>query len=90
MELANAARIIGNLPPNVVTQYPSGRWGFVGRVDGRLAHEALDGSELDARTLRDIASFGPGLFAHKARHRTWNTREEAIEAARELGIEVQS
>lgn len=34
----------GRLPQNCLNHYPSGRWGFVGSVDARLAYVRKDGS----------------------------------------------
>jgi hypothetical protein len=69
-----------NLPENEITQFPSGRWGFVGRVSAQLGYVRNDGSGATAEELQNAVSFGPRLAGLKTR--AWGTREEA-EAARE-------
>ena len=73
------------LPANHVMQFPSGRWGFVGHVDTRLAFVQADGSAPTDKQLDTARHCGPG-FA-KLRKRTWDSRETALEAARDLGVE---
>lgn len=83
--------MIGNLPKNVVNKFPTGRWGFVGSVDLRLYWIGLDGVELDYKTLRavaEVASFGERFALKMAKRRTFATKEEALAAAEELGVEV--
>jgi len=70
-------------------QYPSGRWGFVGRVPQVLAHEG-DADLLDCARLS-----GPGL-ARKIAERegrhfatlAWDTEAEARAAADAAGYPV--
>jgi len=71
-----------------VIQYPSGRFGFVGRVPTALAYENLDGSPINERQAAAAAHCGPGFAVPKIRKQTWTTREAAIVAAREAGHEV--
>lgn len=75
--------LMGNLPKNSLIQYPTGRWGFVGSVDARLAYVAKDGSTPTKKMLQDALTFGPNLAGVKTR--AWNTKEEALQAAKELG-----
>ncbi len=80
---------LGRLPLNNVMQYPTGRWGFVGTVDGRLAAEHTDGTPLTEQEMIDCRKFGRGLFKN-IRSRSWETREEAIAAADAIGAEVSN
>lgn len=85
-ELAYAAKLFRNLPPNGIIHYPSGRWGFVGSVDARLAYESNDGNPATEEELENARSFGPRVAGVKTR--TWATKEEAEKAAADLGLEV--
>jgi hypothetical protein len=76
----------GNLPAHALIQFPSGRWGFVGNTDSRLAFTMKDGSEVTKDAAKTAASFGPALAGVKTR--SWTTREEAVEAAEALGFKV--
>ena len=80
---------IGTLPANSVIRYPSGRWGFVGSVDARLAFIGADGHEPTADELRRVALVGLGIVK-SVKTRAWDTREEAIAAAEAIGLEVTS
>lgn len=73
-------------PINQLIQYPSGRWGFIGRVDGRLAYTHKDGRLIDDASFLDKLSKvnNPALLA---KGRSFATRQEAIDAARSLGLE---
>lgn len=74
-----------------VDQYPSGRWGFVGSVPGRLLYAKADGSDMtqedwDAMHYSNI----PAMTA-KARgivSRVFDTRADALEAADAAGVTV--
>lgn len=79
--------ILGKLPL-CVNQYPTGRWGFVGRVPADLAWTSLDGGPPDPAEV-DVASQFGARFA-KVRSRSWETREDALRAAAEIGAEVKS
>lgn len=68
------------LPSNALIQFPSGRWGFVGRVDARLS---MSGTPEEIETAR---RFGEGLS--KAKRLSWATREEAVAAAAAIGAEI--
>jgi hypothetical protein len=82
-EMAGAMKILHNLPDNVVIQFPSGQWGFVGRVDARLMYEQKDGSPASAEQIAKVMQHGSGLVRDVQR-RTWDTKEEALTAAQQL------
>ena len=70
------------IPNSNAIQYPSGRWGFVGRVSAALAYVQLDGSPATEEQLATAAQFGPRL-AHITT-RTFATKAEALHAAADL------
>lgn len=73
-------------------RFPSGRWGFVGSIPTELAFDYESESDLQI-----ALQCGPG-FAMKAaarhgrtfRTKTWDSRDAAIEQARQYGHEVAS
>jgi hypothetical protein len=84
--LANIVR--GDLPGHALIQFPSGRWGFAGKVDSRLAHVMKDGTEVTPAAAKIAREFGPALAGVKTR--TWDTSDAAIEAAASIGIAVST
>ena len=78
--------LTGALPENVLIQFPSGRWGFVGHVDSRLSYTMLDGSPVTAEAAAIVSGFGPALA--KVRTRAWETPEAALAAAEAIGAMV--
>jgi hypothetical protein len=74
------------LPPNCITQYPSGRWGFVGKVDVRLSYSEKNGDTPTQERLDAARHCGPGLVGLKPR--TWPTKDAALEAAKDIGATV--
>jgi hypothetical protein len=82
--LANIIR--GELPENALIQFPSGRWGFVGKVDARLSYVRLDGAPLTAEDTKTVREFGPSLA--KVKTLAWPTAEAAIAAAEAIGAKV--
>jgi hypothetical protein len=73
------------LPSNTLIQFPSGRWGFVGRVDARLMYASVDGGPLSPEVLDEIARSSNPAMTLKLRggkRLAWDTKEEA-EAARD-------
>lgn len=70
--------IPGRLPTNAITQYPSGRWGFVGRVDARLGFTMKDGSPATDKAIADARIAGPSVAGLVCR--TFATREDAMAA----------
>lgn len=75
---------IGHLPLSVI-QYPTGRWGFVGRVPAALSYAQKDGSAPTAKQLDAAAHCGPGFAGLKPR--SWETRESAIAALSALPMD---
>ena len=82
--LANIIR--SELPENALIQFPSGRWGFAGKVDARLSYVRTDGAPLTAEDFEIIRGFGPALAKVKAL--AWDTKEEALAAADAIGAKV--
>ena len=66
------------LRENIVEQYPTGRWGFVGSVRADLAYIQRDGSPATEEQLKKCLQFGPRLARLKTR--TWPTEEAALES----------
>ena len=87
---------IGTLPVNVPLQFPSGTWGFVGRVSPPLkfVKKLEDGttralSDEELQEAARLASFGERFSrAQGYVTATWETKEEALAAAEGLGLEV--
>lgn len=77
---------IGELPKHVLIQHSTGRWGFVGTVDGRLAYIGKDGSPATEAQLKSASQCGPGFVGLKTR--TWETQAEAEAAAAEIGAPI--
>lgn len=70
-----------------VIDYPSGRWGFVGRVPAELAFVRRDGAPMSAMDYKHAAECNtPALLGHITR--AFASRDEAIAAALAAGIEV--
>ena len=82
----NAVWGIGKLPLHELIQYPSGRWGFAGRVDARLAYVTKDGKTPTANQFESARIAGPDIAGLKTR--AWDSMEQAIIAAQKLGIKV--
>lgn len=91
--MANKLENVGGLGLHVI-KYPSGLFGFVGRVPAVLAYRKTDGSVMSQKEYDEIAQFGPGSpSSMKARCiacRTWKTEEYAVEAANDLGFLVNN
>lgn len=69
-----------------VLQYPSGAWGFVGKVPVELAWTAKDGGAADPAEVKKAAQFGARFGDVKTR--TWATKEAAVADAQALGYDV--
>lgn len=67
--------------PCSLIQFPSGRWGYVGKVPAALSFVRKDGSEASAAELMTACEFGPDLAGVKTR--SWATEADAI-AARKI------
>lgn len=76
------------LPEHCLIQFPAGSWGFVGSVDTRLAFVSKDGSEATAEQIKNAQQFGPRLAGVKTR--SWETKQDAIDAAAALGYDVKA
>lgn len=91
-EIGSASRSARGLPENAVTKYPSGKYGFAGKVDYRLGHIKNDGTELtseDEDKVREMSgSSNPSLVAKKYgwKARVFSTAEAAESAAKKLGV----
>jgi len=70
--------ILGQLPENMLTQFPSGRWGFTGNVRADLCYVQKDGSPATEIQLFNAAQFGPRLAGLKTR--TFQSEAEALAA----------
>ena len=77
---------IGKLPPNVIDQFPSGKWGFSGSVDARLAYVTKDGGTPTEKQFKDAIQVGPGIIG--LRTRVWPTMEDALREAARIGATV--
>lgn len=67
-----------SLPENIPLQFPSGRWGFVGRVRGDLAYVQVDGTTATETQLETARRCGPRLARLKTR--SFATKAEALAA----------
>jgi len=91
-ELAGAMRMLGNLGLHVI-KYPSGKYGFVGRVPAVLAYIHDDGTCPTNSECKDIHEAGrPALVLKRygIKTRVFDTEQEARFAAVRAGFEVQS
>jgi hypothetical protein len=86
-KIASPLTVPGRIRGVTLLQYPSGRWGFAGRVPMDLSYRNKDGSPITEELADSIRSFGPGLFKNKVDSVSFDTAEDAIEAARALGVE---
>ena len=67
-----------NFDRPIVNQFPTGRWGFVGRVPVTLGYVQQNGETPTAKQCASAAHCGPGIAG--LRPRTWETKEEAEQA----------
>ena len=87
-EMREALRVIGGFQGTIwPTQYPSGRYGFVGQVPGNLAYTMIDGSPVPDELGLQIRRHGAGLFRQQIKAVTFATLAEAIAAAVALGYQ---
>lgn len=81
--------MLGNLPPNCLTQYPTGRWGFVGSVDVRLGYvRKADGQTPTAKEVTEDHMLPGDPNIRRLRPLSWATRDEALAAAAAINAEV--
>ncbi len=70
-----------------VIQNPSGTWSFVGSVPVILGYTNKEGGEPSEQQIQDARQCGPQLAGIKCR--SFPTKDEAIDVARQLGYEVK-
>ncbi len=80
--------LLTDLSRNTLADYfPSGCWGYVGRVYPMLAYVNYDGSEIaDLRAIRVAVKYGPSFAG--VRTRSFDTPLDALYAAKRLGQKV--
>ena len=83
-ELEQIMTVSANLPGPQITQFPSGRFGFAGRVPVSLSHTKADGSPLTADQITRIQNFGPGLMlrSKEIKSVSFKTQKQAETALR--------
>ena len=84
-ELVGAMRMLSNLGLNVM-QYPSGKWGFVGRVPAELAYTTTD-----ENILKEIVqSQSPAMTMkhYGVSKRVWENKAAAVADAEAAGYAV--
>lgn len=89
-ELAHAMKIIGNMGLNVI-KYPSGKFGFVGRVPMELAYIKADGTTPSESECKQIAeSSNPAMVCKSfgIKTRVFDTEQEARDTARIYDCEI--
>jgi hypothetical protein len=65
----------------VITQFPSGKWGFVGRVPVALGCERKDGKPVTHEDARAASQCGPELAGLRAKgYQTKAAAEGALDA----------
>lgn len=82
----NVPTLAADYAKNCLMEFPTGRWGFVGSVDSRLAYVQQDGSKPTAKQLDTAHRCGPGLA--KLCKMTWLGEAEAGAAAAAIGVEI--
>jgi hypothetical protein len=75
----------GRLPDNDLMKFHTGCWGFVGRVDVRLAYCRINGGSATDAQLELARRFGPRMAGLKSR--SFATRREALAALAEIVTE---
>lgn len=76
-----ALQTLGSIRGCHAIQYPSGRWGLVGRVPAHLAYVDADGNTPSPQVIREIQQFGGvAMRSNGVKSRTWNTESEALAA----------
>jgi len=75
-----------------VIKFPSGRWGYAGKVEETLLYESIrTGSDITPHDIANIKSSSNPAMAAKlleVRERSFDTKQEAIDFANERGIPV--
>lgn len=80
------ASFFGGKAPLVLQQYPSGRWGFVGRVPAEIGWMRKDDKPMSEEDLKDLAS--SNMPALKYKQKAYGTKNEAIAAAKSVGAKI--
>ncbi len=84
MELSHAMKTLKRLPKNVVIQFPSGKWGFVGSVSVSLLY-LLDGEIVSTDVqIAEVRKWHGVPFQKRLKTRVWDTKEDAERAALEI------
>ena len=89
-ELRNALHMVSALGLEVI-KYPSGKFGFVGRVPSDLAFQFADGSIVPDAIVAEITSACIRSYAMKAHNvstRVFASREDATKFAQSRGYNV--
>ena len=87
-ELTQVARIIGNLPPNVLIDNGPGKWFFVGSVDSRLAFVHANGGPATDEQVAQARAHGKG-FVRDLQTRVFRSYDDALDFASSLGLAVK-
>jgi len=80
--------IMGRLPDNHIDRYPSGKWGFVGRVDGRLMYEGKGGKPLSPEEAKEMSqTSNPAMYLSTigGKRVVFDSAYDAFMAAKKLG-----
>jgi hypothetical protein len=89
-ELARAMHLIGNLGLNVM-RYPSGKYGFVGRVPSDLAYIKEDGTTPTEDECKEVAQASFRAMVCKRlgiKTRVFETEQAARDAAKSAGYSI--
>ena len=90
-ELTNALQMFSRVGLHV-TQYPSGKWGYVGSVPTNLAWQMSDGSAVPEEIAADIAQAcvrSMAMKAHRVTTRVFSSREDAVRFAEFRGYTLK-
>lgn len=90
-ELSNALQMVSGLGLEVI-KYPSGKFGFVGRVPADLAWQMADGSTVPDAIVAEIIRASIRSYAMKAYNvstRVFVSREDAVNFAQSHGYTVK-
>jgi len=82
-ETAQALRVLDSIKGMTLIQFPAGTWGFVGRVPAVLRYRCKDGAPLTDKDVDNAAIAGPRMAGLETM--SWPTKEEAEQAAQEIG-----
>lgn len=77
-----------NYPQNLVFQNPNKTWSFVGRVSVKLAWKNKDGTDLSDEQADELSTMSNPAMKYKVK--VYQTKEAAIEAAKNLGVDFSA